>query len=142
MDRRPILLLDFDGVVHEYSTPWVDALTISDGATHGFFEWAYRAQQTFRLSIYSSRSKDPRAIEAMRAWLDREHAAWLNALSPEDRPTGALQVDFPSSKPAAFLSIDDRAITFTGAWADFDPGSLRAFKPWNKRPPKLPKAAE
>lgn len=30
-------------------------------------------------------------------------------------------------------TIDDRALCFTGNFADFDPATLLAFKPWNKR---------
>lgn len=37
---------------------------------------------------------------------------------------------FPTKKPAAFLQIDDRAITFTGTFPD--PKELLKFKPWNK----------
>lgn len=30
-------------------------------------------------------------------------------------------------------SHHDRALTFTGNWADFDMDTLKAFQPWNKR---------
>lgn len=130
---KPLSSVDLDGCVHLYSSLWTDACTISDGATPGFFEWAYRAQEHFRLAIYSSRSKEPGAIPAMQAWIKREHAAWL-AAQPASYDPGELEVSFPSSKPAAFLSIDDRALTFTGNWGDFYPQALLAFQPWNKKP--------
>lgn len=132
-DSKPILVLDFDATVHLYTTPWTDACTISDRVTAGFFEWAYAAQQVFRLAIYSSRTKEPGAIPAMQTWIRREHAAWI-ASQPAGYDPGVLEIEFPLSKPAAFLSIDDRAMTFTGNWSDFDPQALRGFRPWNKRP--------
>lgn len=134
-DRRPILSLDLDGVVHQYSSPWTDAVTISDGVTDGFFEWALEAQKTFRLAIYSSRSSSPGAIPAMQAWIRREFDAWCDATGR--LTVGPLEVEFPASKPPAFLSIDDRALTFNGSWADLDPEALRSFKPWNKKPKLL-----
>ena len=42
------------------------------------------------------------------------------------------ELSFPWFKPAAFVTIDDRALTFSGCWADYSPAKLRAFQPWNK----------
>ena len=41
------------------------------------------------------------------------------------------QLSFPTQKPPAHVSLDDRAITFTGLFPDLE--ILRAFKPWNKQ---------
>jgi hypothetical protein len=94
---KPILCLDFDGVVHKYDSPWSNAETISDDVTDGFFEWAERAKGGMH------------TIEA------------------------PLSFEFASEKPAAFLTIDDRAIRFEGNWSHLDPETLIHFKPWNKR---------
>ena len=40
------------------------------------------------------------------------------------------EIKFPTKKPAAFLTIDDRAICFNGNFQD--PKELLKFKPWNK----------
>lgn len=41
------------------------------------------------------------------------------------------EIQWPSEKPPAFLSLDDRVITFEGAWPNLE--VLTKFKPWNKR---------
>ena len=38
---------------------------------------------------------------------------------------------FPTEKPPAFLTLDDRALTFDGTWPDIT--TLQEFKPWNKK---------
>lgn len=130
--RLPILCLDFDGVIHGYDSGWKGATTISDHVTPGFFEWAEQAAQHFQLVIYSSRSKEPKAIEAMQFWLAAERKRWRAAGGMHTIET-PLTFEFASEKPAAFLTIDDRAITFQGDWSILDPMALLAFKPWNKR---------
>lgn len=125
---KPILCLDFDGVIHSYTTPWSDAATISDGPVEGAIGFMLAALQVFDVVIYSSRSKDAGGVDAMKAWL-RKHAdgAWYETpLGP-----GIESVRFAHEKPAAFLTIDDRAFCFQGVWPDV--AQLRAFKPWNKR---------
>lgn len=126
--RKPILCLDFDGVVHSYASGWKGADVIPDPPVDGAIAFMLGALRHFDVAIYSSRSGEPKGIEAMRRWL-RNHAgaAWYE--SP-DGP-GIEDVRFPASKPAAFVSIDDRALTFNGTWPDVH--SLREFKPWNKR---------
>jgi hypothetical protein len=65
----------------------------------------------------------------MRAWYIKHRQEWLEerGMAHHEFPP----VVFPDSKPGAFVSLDDRAITFEGEWPDVD--WLRAFKPWNKR---------
>ena len=41
------------------------------------------------------------------------------------------KIKFPKHKPPAMISLDDRAIQFTGEFPD--PKSLLDFKPWNKK---------
>lgn len=136
--NKPILCVDFDGVIHSYTSPWTDAVTISDGPVPGALRWLWKATEWFDVQIYSSRSKDPMAREAMRDWMiahsrtefGDEHPMSKWHLGGPDYP-----IAFAYEKPAAFLTIDDRALTFDGNWSDFDPADLRNFKPWNKREP-------
>jgi hypothetical protein len=128
---KPILCLDFDGVIHSYTSGWKGADVIPDPPVPGALAFIAHAMEYFRVAIFSSRSNQPGGLAAMRQWLgywsvdpehgmdgDFDHGAWG-------------EIDWPTEKPPAFLTIDDRAITFDGTWPDVK--ALLAFKPWNKR---------
>lgn len=118
---KPILCLDFDGVIHSYSSGWKGAEVIPDPPVPGAIEFLRAALDHFDVHIYSSRSGQPGGINAMQDWLLTH--------SDDHRLVGAI--GWPDCKPAAFLSIDDRALTFDGTWPAID--KLKEFKPWNKR---------
>ena len=125
---KPILCLDFDGVIHRYSKGWQDG-EIYDPLTDGFIAWAYVARNYFKLVVYSSRSKKLDGVRSMTAYLSGQLDA---ANQPYDDPVTVDDFEFAHEKPPAFLTIDDRGLTFTGSWEQFSPDKLRAFKPWNQ----------
>lgn len=126
-DRRPILCLDFDGVVHSYSSGWKGADVIPDPPVDGAIAFMLHALKHFDVVIFSSRSNQHGGIGAMSMWL-REHAGACWFETP-DGP-GLESVRFVREKPPALVTIDDRALTFTGEWPSIQ--SLKDFKPWNK----------
>lgn len=132
---KPILCVDFDGVVHSYSSGWKGATVISDPPVAGALQWLWKATEFWDVQIYSSRSKDPVARDAMKAWMIQYSTMVFDG---EDHPMrgggGEYPIGFAYEKPSAFLTIDDRAICFEGDWSELDPGSMLSFKPWNKRP--------
>jgi hypothetical protein len=126
--NKPILCLDFDGVIHSYASGWKGAAEIPDPPVSGAAEFIREAVKHFRVAIFSSRSGQAGGIDAMKNYLlmrvagqgeTAKHPGWLE------------EIEWPTEKPAAFLTIDDRAVTFTGEWPDVE--ALRNFKPWNKR---------
>jgi len=128
---KPILCVDFDGVIHSYKRGWMGAGVVADPPVPGALAWLARAQTWWDVAIYSSRSLEPAGVMAMQRWL-REHAH----KEIEDEYAVSRFMDglrFPQHKPAAFLTIDDRAVCFEGDWSKLDPEVLLAFKPWNKR---------
>lgn len=156
-NRKPLLALDFDGVIHGYDSGWQGAHRISDPPVPGAGAYLIEALQHFRVAIFSSRSKSLRGRIAMRAYV--RNLLWDAALANQDEAEkcwAALSgtpveyspwtlydvrdlsdqigayIEWPWFKPPAAISIDDRALTFTGNWSDFAPERLRAFKPWNK----------
>jgi hypothetical protein len=133
MNKKPILCIDFDGVIHSYDRGWQDG-SIYGNVVPGFFEWVEQARQYFRLVIYSSRSKTDEGVKQMGLWLHLKRNEWIQNGGKRD-PVNPLEIEFAHEKPAAFLTIDDRAITFDGDWssAKLYPICLRDFKPWNAK---------
>lgn len=126
---RPILCLDFDGVLHAYTSGWQGVTSIPDGPVPGAAQFIADAQERFEVHVYSSRSASTDGITAMSAHL----LGWLKeGLGGERGYEVWQQISFPTTKPAAMVGIDDRVITFDGTWPSVD--ELRHFKPWNKRP--------
>jgi hypothetical protein len=121
---KPILSLDFDGVCHKYTSPWTTATEIHDEPVDGLYDFLKRAHKVFRIQIYSTRSETAEGRNAMREWLFDNRPVDLN-----DSYLDAIE--FPDSKPKAFVGLDDRVLTFEGEWPAIE--LLRSWKPWNKR---------
>ena len=122
------ICLDFDGVVHSYQSPWVNAWTIPDGPVDGAIAWIYSALNSGgEVSILSARSRSWRGRRAMRRWL-REHAGmiWHEAMA-----RGLDDVKFPKFKPPSHVYIDDRAHRFNGKFPYLS--DIEKEIPWNKK---------
>lgn len=150
MAFKPILCLDFDGVIHAYTTKWTNAWTISDGPMPGAIKALLDYLDAgFEVAIYSSRSKSIRGRWAMKRWLGKHIAdhwvtgtngpSFVEAECWGDAAGVYRRFSWPWFKPSAMMTIDDRALTFNGDWLDaaYSPDAIRAFKPWNKTPQKI-----
>lgn len=131
---KPILCIDFDGVIHSYDRGWQDGAIYGD-CVPGFWEWSEKASKLFELVIYSSRSKTEAGQSAMMTWLVEQRKKWRAAGGKSD--DGVISFKFADEKPPAFLTIDDRAIQFGGDWSALDPETLRSFKPWMMTKPGM-----
>lgn len=125
--RKPILCLDFDGVIHSYDSGWKGADVIPDAAVPGAIQFIDSAVNEFTVSVYSSRSGQPNGIMAMQFWLKLNLYRELD----ENRANEIFElIEWPTEKPPALVTIDDRALTFTGEWPSL--AAIKGFKPWNK----------
>lgn len=132
---KPILCLDFDGVIHSYKSGWKGARNIPDDPVPGALDFMHNALHAgWDVAVHSSRARYWGGISAMRSWL-RKHAgqSWYECMGF----VGLEDVRFTRWKPSALVTIDDRALTFNGDWKDYPLDKLRAFKPWNKRLDKI-----
>jgi hypothetical protein len=117
--HKPTIIVDFDGVLHSYASGWKGADVIPDPPVDGAMEFLDEAVKHFRVAIFSSRSHQEGGIEAMKNWLDDHGASW----------DVQVLVEFPTVKPPAILSIDDRAICFNGTFPTME--FIKDFQPWN-----------
>lgn len=123
------LCLDFDGVIHSYKSGWKGARNIPDEPVEGALAFmALMLVYDWDVVIHSSRARHWGGITAMRNWL-KKHAGNLYYDSPAGG--GLERVRFVRWKPSAYITLDDRAITFMGQWPSKE--ELEAFKPWYKK---------
>lgn len=118
-DFKPTVVFDFDGVIHSYTTSWIDAITISDEPVNGIKNTLRDVFMAgYEIVIVSSRCSSDEGRSAIWLWLEKyELARYVYRVCKE--------------KPPALVYIDDRAICFDG-----HPETLlekiQNFKPWNK----------
>jgi hypothetical protein len=111
---------DFDGVIHSYTSKWIDAATIPDPPVPGAIEWLNDISRKFRVIIFTTRGKEYAGQQAVKLWL-REHGY------------EAPSIEVTAEKPPALIYLDDRAVRFDGK--NFPTGDQihRELIPWNKR---------
>lgn len=140
-----ILCLDFDGVLHSYSSGWQGPRIIPDPPVDGAIDFLLCSVDVFSVHIYSSRSNYWGGRRAMKKWLRRqlEDHYWLMTADrdwPGDERDERIalwiadvmkRIHWPRKKPPAHVTIDDRALTFTGIWPDRE--TIEGFRPWNKK---------
>jgi len=130
-EKKPILCLDFDGVLHSYTSGWQGADAIPDAPVKGAMEFIAKAIKHFNVQIFSSRSNQNGGLFAMQTWVRNQLEYHFGTHESSPYIDIMMAIGWPSEKPPAMVTIDDRAITFTGEWPDID--DLLSFRPWNKK---------
>lgn len=129
MSHKPVLCLDFDGVIHNRLGPWAGIGIFTGDEVPGAVKFIVRMSPHFQIAIYSSHSCEEMGIEGMKNWLFPR----IRTFCAENSPLGELvcaNLVWPTFKPPANVTIDDRALTFTGIWPSLP--ALLNFKPWNE----------
>jgi hypothetical protein len=117
-DSKPSFCIDFDGVIHSYTSGWRGIDTVADPPVAGAREGMTRMAERYNLIIYSTRCMDPRGIEPVVRWL-AEHEIPYTRIA--------------TSKPKAIGYLDDRAVRFEGSWHAITALPSDYFRPWNKK---------
>lgn len=150
------ICVDFDGVIHSYTTPWIKPHIIPDPPVEGAIQWLFQMVQHFEVVILSTRCETWRGRRAMRQWLRKQAVCGRDAnpkyfdrwptltAVPDDKDDedliirGLVTIRFSYTKPPALIYLDDRAVRFEG------PGTFpsrdeihRRYIPWNRLAPPI-----
>lgn len=115
---KKTILIDFDGVIHQYISKWTVPEEIHDDPVAGAFEAIEKYLSRFEVVIFSTRCKTQAGIKAMKDWFNKFGFDKTNELI------------FSYEKLPAVLLIDDRAIQFRGKFLTTE--QIDNFIPWNK----------
>lgn len=116
--------IDFDGVIHSYTSGWTDAYTIDDPPMPGAIDWLKSLidDDSYDIYIYTARlGHDADAKRAKQAILH-----WLKKFGLTKPYRSKLK--FAEGKPPCIIFIDDRAWQFTGELPGVE--QIKHFKPW------------
>lgn len=95
------ICLDFDGVIHSYRSGWKGIDICEDPPVNGTAEAIVKLREHWVVKVFSSRCNDHKGIIAIVNYLKKH----------------GIEVDeVCTSKPPAFVYVDDRAIQFNGDW--------------------------
>src|SRR5712671_1687934 len=98
---RPILCLDFDGVIHSYTSGWKGADKVPDPPVEGAIEFIITASEHFTIAIFSSRSNQSGGIAAMYDWLKDHWIDYGHAVPATGRWEIFNAIQWPKEKPPA-----------------------------------------
>lgn len=131
--KRYVVAVDFDGVIHSYTSPWVSAEVIPDAPVEGAIEWLCRMVQKFTVVIFTTRGKTEEGRKAVLEWIQRHHDDRYAAVTEGDRKWLVSNLTVTAEKPPALIYLDDRAYRFEGPGTFPTSEQIHAAKPWNKR---------
>ncbi len=115
---KQTIVIDFDGVLHSYTSGWKGAAVIPDQPTPGAKDAVRILRERYTVVVISSRCHQPGGIEAIKAWL-AQHGIEVDSVS--------------NDKPPHIVVVDDRALRFEGDWLAVIEGIPAASVPWNKK---------
>lgn len=116
-NRRYTIAVDFDGVLHSYTSGWQGIDVIPDPPVPGAIEWLTDISNVFDVVIFTTRGETRDGQEAVRRWL-REWG-W-----------GGGRLEVTALKVGALVYVDDRGWRFDGTFPTA--AELMRVRPWNK----------
>lgn len=107
-DKKYSICVDFDGVLHQYVSPWTGRHEVRDPPIPGAIPWLEEMTEKFKVYIWSTRCNSTDGIMAIDMWLR------ANGLS--EAAADRLVYWQGVGKPTALIYIDDRGFRFDGIY--------------------------
>lgn len=115
--------LDFDGVIHSFTSAWTNEYEIHDPPTPGAFEFIRAAHAAgWTVHVLTARCHTAEAESAILAWFNK-HGLGLEHLN---------KLVVSSVKRGAMLYIDDNGHRFDGTWPTLE--EIENMRTWNGGP--------
>ncbi|MFR2535099.1 MAG: hypothetical protein ACLS95_07785 [Clostridia bacterium] len=115
--KKPIIVFDFDGVIHSYTSGWKGHAVIPDPPVKGIKEVIDKVRKDYKVVVVSSRCNETTGVLAIKAYLKKHD----------------IKVDYVTNgKPPAVMYIDDRGICFDGN-AEHLLHQIENFEPWQNK---------
>lgn len=142
---RKAIALDFDGVLHSYTSGWHGIDVVKDEPVPSAIGWLIGMclYSPYDIIITSVRCNEAKGVEAMHEWLNEHIVRHLKSAAhyqrmeepdeaiADDHATVLASINYGVTKdPRCFIFIDDRAWKFNGTFPSL--AELEHFKPWYK----------
>ena len=119
-DNKFDVAIDFDGVIHSYTSGFHGFENVKDPPVEGAISTLKHYVENLKVAILSTRASCPEGIDAIKFWLLK------NGMTEEE----VERIVITNSKIHANLYVDDRAWHFDGRYPSIN--YIKKFKPWNK----------
>jgi hypothetical protein len=117
------IAVDFDGVINSFKNGWKGPTETDEPVLSAAESIATLFHRGYKIIIFSTRAGTEEGVKTIREYL----------LKHTEDPELVEKIEITDKKPIAHIYIDDRAIPFTGDWAE-TLKQIDEFKPWTERP--------
>jgi hypothetical protein len=115
------IAVDFDGVINSFKNGWKGPTETDEPVLSAAESIATLFHRGYKIIIFSTRANTEEGVKTIREYL----------LKHTEDPGLVEKIEITDKKPIAHVYIDDRAIPFTGDWAE-TLKQIDEFKPWTE----------
>lgn len=135
-DMKQTLAIDFDGVIHDRPKSERGISQVTGDPVPGAMHFLASVVVPFHVVIFSSRFRDWEGLEVVKEWMLLHMEEYVNDRSERGKKVAYItdimdKINYDNQKPLAHVIIDDRAMTFTGAWPTIE--KIMKFKTWSEQ---------